>query len=134
MNRNKGFTLIELMVVVAVLGILAAVAFPSYQQYVLRSNRAEGQALLSNVAARQERYFSQNNTYATTPAQLNLASANSDNNVYQLGINRTSATEYILTAQPINAQTKDTGCGNLTLNQAGARGVSGSKAVNECWR
>lgn len=134
MSGSKGFTLIELMITVAVIGILAAVAFPSYQQYVLRSNRAEGQALLHNVAARQERYFSQNNTYASTAAQLNLASTDSTNNVYRLNINRTSPTEYILTAQPINAQTKDTGCGNLTLNQAGARGVSGNNGVNDCWR
>lgn len=134
MSKNAGFTLIELMIVVAIIGILAAIAYPSYQEYVLRSNRAEGQALLSDAAARQERYFTQNNVYATTAAQLSLASSDSTNSVYRLGINRTSTTEYTLTAQPINAQTKDTKCGNLTLNQAGAKGVSGSSAVTDCWR
>lgn len=59
-TRQKGFTLLEMVVVVAVIGILLGIAIPSYQNYVIRSNRTEGQALLSDAAARQERYYSQN--------------------------------------------------------------------------
>ncbi|HEJ3591491.1 TPA: type IV pilin protein [Pseudomonas aeruginosa] len=58
-TRQKGFTLLEMVVVVAVIGILLGIAIPSYQNYVIRSNRTEGQALLSDAAARQERYYSQ---------------------------------------------------------------------------
>jgi len=60
-RRQNGFTLIELMVTVVIIGILASIAFPSYQEFVKRGNRTEGQAFLSEVAARQERYFAQNN-------------------------------------------------------------------------
>lgn len=134
MTNNRGFTLIEIMIVVAIVGILSAIAYPSYQEYVLRSNRTEGQALLSEAAARQERYYTQNNTYASTTTELGFTSANSQNSLYALTVNLTSSTEYSLSVQPINSQARDTGCGNLTLNQAGARGNSGSKAVNDCWR
>ena len=64
-TRQKGFTLLEMVVVVAVIGILLGIAIPSYQNYVIRSNRTEGQALLSDAAARQERYYSQNPGSAT---------------------------------------------------------------------
>lgn len=69
-KTSTGFTLIELMIVVAIVGILAAIAYPSYQEYVLRGNRSEAQALLNDAAARQERYYTQNNTYADTTAKL----------------------------------------------------------------
>nr|ELD4571953.1 type IV pilin protein [Pseudomonas aeruginosa] len=60
MKSNRGFTLIELMIVVVIIAILAGIAYPSYDEYVKRGNRTEGQALLSEAAATQERYFSQN--------------------------------------------------------------------------
>lgn len=135
MNNSKGFTLIELMIVMAIIAILAGVAYPSYQSYITRSNRTEGITLLNDAAARQERFFSQNNAYATTAAQLGLASANSAHNLYQLQINLPGAGQYVLTAAPINSQlAADTACRSLTLDQAGTRGVTGSTAVNDCWR
>lgn len=70
MKSNRGFTLIELMIVVVIIAILAGIAYPSYDEYVKRGNRTEGQALLSEAAATQERYFSQNNTYITTQADI----------------------------------------------------------------
>ena len=59
LNRQQGFTLIEVMIVVLIIGILAAIAYPNYSEYVKRGNRSEGQAFLNDVSARQERYFSQ---------------------------------------------------------------------------
>jgi len=143
MNKTAGFTLIEMMIVVAIIGILAAIAYPSYQEYVLRGNRSEGQALLNDAAARQERYFAQNNAYVT--AQANIARLNmrntsgtsvtSDTGKYALTIgNPDGSGGYLLTATPQGVQTRDTKCGNLTLNAMGTRGVSGSTSVNDCWK
>lgn len=139
MNPMRGFTLIEVMITVAIVGILAAIAYPSYQQYVLRSHRSEGMALLSEAAARMERYYAQNSTYATaTPSRLGLP-ANSANGYYSLSLGTLTATSYSLSATPQNAQAQDT-CGILTLDSTGLRGAAGTTAtanaavVSNCWR
>lgn len=134
-SAQRGFTLIEMMIVVAIAGILAAIAYPSYTNYVLRSHRSEGQALLIEAAARQERYFVQNNTYADTIDKLGYSSATSSNGYYQLSISSASASDYALTVTPQGGQAKDTKCSNLTLNAAGSRGASASGAVPaDCWK
>lgn len=135
MNKQSGFTLIELMIAVMVIAVLASIAIPSYQNYVLRTNRTEGQALLAEAAARQERFFTQNSRYATTIAELGFASANSQNALYQLAITaNANPVQFTMTATPINSQTRDTGCGTLALNQQGTRTVTGANGVEECWR
>lgn len=146
MNSTRGFTLIEVMITVAIVGILAAIAYPSYQSYILRSHRSEGMALLSEAAARMERYYAQNSTYATaTPSRLGLTSTanattvNSANGYYSLSLGTPSATTYSLSATPQNAQTADT-CGILTLDSTGLRGAANKTAttdaatVSNCWR
>lgn len=134
MKRSNGFTLIEMMIVLVIISILAAFAVPGYQSYITRNNRAEGQALLNDATARQERFFSQNNQYATTTVQLGLTSANSRSNVYQLRIARPSTTTYTLSAVPINKQATDLDCGTFTLDQDGTRAITGRLSVADCWR
>ncbi len=103
----------------------------SYDEYVKRGNRTEGQAFLSDVAARQERYFSQNNVYVTKDtdiSKLGLSSAGSPTGKYSLTVG-TGGGGYTLTvANTFN----DTKCGSLTLNARGERGAGGS--VADCWR
>lgn len=134
MHNSKGFTLIEVMIVVVIVGILASIAYPSYQEYVNRSNRAEGQAFLSDIAARQERYFSQNNAYVTTDtdrSKLGLTGNQSANQRYTVSLSVVANDGgYTLTATPNFTETR---CGNLVLNAKGVRSVStGDK--DYCWR
>lgn len=136
---QKGFTLIEVMIVVAIIGILSAIAYPSYDEYTKRGNRTEGQAFLSDVSTRQERYFAQNNEYVTATANLGKLYGNADTTkssstgLYTLAI-ATVANDggYSLTA---TNQFNDAKCVTLTLNALGVRDSTGSRSDNnECWR
>lgn len=134
-NAEHGFTLIELMITVAVVGILAAIAFPSYQEYLLRSRRVEAQDLLGEAAARQERWRAQNGSYTTTVTDLKLAHGNtSEHGYYTLSMAKaTNDGGYTLTATRTASQSADRKCGDFTLNAAGIKGVSAGTLAN-CWR
>lgn len=147
-----GFTLIELMVVVAIVAILAAIALPSYSRYVVRSNRVAAVACLSQYASYMERYYTTNLRYdqdtSATPVTnpltaspptltLDCAGASQTGNNYAYTAVATQTT-FTVTATPQNAQaTRDTQCGALTLDQTGARTAGGSSdpaVLSTCWR
>ena len=131
---QSGFTLIEVMIVVVIIGILAAIAYPSYDEYVKRANRSEGQALLNDAAARQERYFAQNNAYITSSGELSKLGLRTETGKYKLQVAKGEKEDggYLLTAKQ---QFGDSKCGNLTLNAMGKKGRTGTgKTVEECWR
>ncbi|WP_397451326.1 type IV pilin protein [Pseudomonas sp. NA-150] len=124
-QRQSGFTLIELMIVVAIVGILAAIAYPSYRNHVQHGYRSEGIAMLTDTAARLERFYAQSNTYAATDMTSLGYTANpamSPTSKYSVNFTATSTT-YTITATPIGVQGSDP-CAILSLNQAGTQGTT----------
>lgn len=131
-----GFTLIELMVVVAVIAILAAIAYPSYQDSVRKSRRAQAKADLVEYAAQAERYRTVNNSYNAPAPGFALPFTVSPRETgataqYNLGI-VTAADTFVITATPTGGQTADR-CGTLSLSQAGVKTETGTATLAECW-
>ena len=132
--KLSGFTLIEIMITVAILAIVAAVAIPSYAGYVERGKRAEARTALLDIAARQERYYSNNRQYADQLSKLRMSGA-SENGYYALsltpsGTSARASQTFKATATP--SGWTDDKCGNLSIDETGAKTQSlGDRAL--CW-
>lgn len=134
-QHAPGFTLVELMIVIAILGILAAIAMPAYTEYVKRGYRAEARSVLSDVASYLERRFNEQTNYsvatADLPAGLSKAPVDGTTTRYTISLN-TSASAYTISAVPQGSMASDA-CGTLTLASSGAKGATGSQTVDYCW-
>lgn len=142
---QRGFTLIELMVVVVIIAILASVAYPSYTQFVRRSARAEAKSALLENAQFLERNFTTANTYAKTsggddidvsrlPVQQVPRTGTVRYNI-ELDVDAATPTVFTLSAVPAEGGPSDGDpCGTLTLNEQGVKGVVGATlTADECW-
>jgi type IV pilus assembly protein PilE len=138
---SKGFTLVELMVVIVIAAVLAAIAIPGYTSQVRKSRRTEARNALLDAAAREERFYATNNYYSITSSDLGYGAAWATyvvgSNYYSLNaactIVATRCVDYTFTAAAINTQTKDTACTALTLNWQGVQGATGTAAPATCW-
>lgn len=150
--KERGFTLIELMAVVLIIGILAAIAYPSYEQYVRQARRTDGHGALLHTAGQLEKFYSQCGQYTTAITTGSISacsglgmSATSPDRHYSLtvttgNVGTVSAQTYTLTAAPrttptpASPQVNDTECGSLTLTNAGVKGRSGTGPMSRCWK
>lgn len=137
--KKNGFTLIELMIVVAIVGILAAIAYPSYQEYVARARRADAKTVLLEATQFLERFYTQNGSYVVgtppLPPALPFTEAPKDGGTkfYDISFVSSAAMTYQVQAVPKNGQAGDR-CGSLRINQANQKSVSGATVdSNFCW-
>lgn len=142
-RSNTGFTLIEIVIVIAIIGVLAAIAIPAYQEYLLKGGRADGKSILLEIMQAQERFFSQNQSYTANLGAGGLGYAVAAN----AGV-PSSEGRYLVTAQACegniglcvqltatrqNQQTQDSVCGNLLLDSRGNRTETGTGTAEACW-
>ena len=136
-NRSQGFSLIELMIAVAIIGILAAIAIPMYSDYVTRSRRADGQATLMQVAQELERCYTQFSKYNDNSCSVvdgDGGSETSDQGFYGISASGGNLTEstFTLTAPPQHEQADATDCTALTLTHLGEQSATGDDP-DSCW-
>ena len=137
MKAHRGFTLIEVMIVVAILAIIAAVAFPSYRSYIIRANRSAAQSFMLEVAARQERYLLDARTYADSMGTLGMTVPSNVSGNYTIATVAVAGPPpgYTVTATPFGKQaTDDAACGALTIDQANNKTIGGTGTVATCWK
>jgi type IV pilus assembly protein PilE len=144
-SRERGVTLLELMAVVVIIGILASIAIPSYRTYLLRSQRTDATAALLRTAAAQEKFYLQNNRYATNdelddapPVGLGIpATEHGYYTVTLASVDSTLDFTATATAKAGGAQAKDIQCVTFTINQTGTRTAvdnSNADSTGNCWR
>ncbi len=136
---HYGFSLLELLVTMAIISILAVIAYPSYQSHIIKTRRNDGKISLLHLAAQMERYYATHNSYQGAIIGGNKTSTIQANNIssegwYTMQISQSNRDSYVLQAIPRQHQsTSDKSCGTLTLNQQGIRGSSINKESNKCW-
>ncbi|NII09165.1 type IV pilin protein [Oleiagrimonas sp. C23AA] len=134
MRKQAGFSLIELMIVVAIVAILASIAWPSYRRYVVRSHRTDAKKALLEVAGREERYFYSNNDYTDQLSELG-SSSSAAGQYYSLSIPVANATTYTVKATAVGSQQRDDElCQSISLDKTGKFTSEGSTTdAPNCW-
>jgi type IV pilus assembly protein PilE len=140
-KSNRGMTLIELITVMVVVGILTAIAIPSYRSYVLRANRVDAKSALLSAAGGLERCFTRNNTYVG--CVINLPTDVGAGPNYHIEVDPApanagqpagiTAQSFAIRAVPLNGQARDTDCATFQLDSLNRRDITGPKRVEDCW-
>ena len=140
---QDGFTLVELMVTVAIVAILATIAAETYSSQVRQSRRTDARSAIMDMAGREEKLFSTTNAYSNVPANLGYVGAfplTIGSGYYQINVvvpdpaqGVATATTYLITATPIGSQATDTQCASLSVNQLGVQTFTGTGTQQTCW-
>ena len=145
--KQRGVTLIELMIVIVILAVIASFAYPSYMNYVVDTKRTAATSILLQVADRQQQFFMDNKRFTNDLTNLgfannplviaddgrSMANAADSDSTYSVALTNVTATTYTITAAPLNGQAaRDAECGSLTLNQTLMKGSSGGG--DDCWK
>ncbi len=131
MKKNKGITLIELMIVIVIVAIIASIAYPSYQDQMQKARRSDAQSALMDAAARMERFYTQYGRYTSTIADAGIDSNGPEHYLISAGtiVNQS----FILRATPISGSVQASdNCGSFDINQAQVKSVSGSFTGQAC--
>jgi type IV pilus assembly protein PilE len=142
MARARGFTLVELMIVVVIIAILAAIAIPAFGRYAYRAHRVDGQELLLRIANAQERYYATNNHYGSLSDVGYAAPVNSEKGYYSAAVTVSadpagnSSAAFVATVTGVGGQLQDV-CGPLSINNAGVKtpgpASASSNSTGSCW-
>ena len=135
-HRAAGFTLIELVITVALMSIITMISVSSYRQYMIRANRTDAGAALLRIAAAQERWYLDNNQYSADPEELIVGASSSQHGYYDITINSADpAAGYTAVAAPAagGRQNTDVDCQQLSIDETGLRD-SQPKDIDVCWR
>jgi len=132
-DKQCGFTLLELLITLAIVGTLIAISVPVYQYYVIKTHRAQAAVALMDIASALERYHAIHHTYVgATLADLE-ANHPVQSEYYRLDINGATENAYGLSAIPLGKQAEDKMCGTLSINQSGEKNISGLGNIKDCW-
>ena len=132
-KKTRGFTLIELMIVISILAILVTVGYPSYMEHVKKSRRAEGMGQLLELANRMERYYSDQGTYPTSISEV--YGATTDGGFYTLSIVNANNVSFTVSAAPTSLGRQDTDkCATFTLTSLGQKSVTDNTLNSHCWK
>lgn len=132
---KSGFTLIEIVITLALIGILATIAYPSYIDYIIRSHRSDAFSTLTQLQLTLERCYAQSFSYSAACTALPTFPVTSPQNYYSVTLSNLTASTYTLTATPIGTQINDTTCATMSINQANVKTAADSSgtAQKACW-